>query len=134
MQKMAMSYVLILARSSVVSACLETRETRISTKGVEYVSTEAELIEDGLVKISAYVKNVESDHFSAKFAAFGAALHVRLRGLGFASGITDSARRIDDIRIATSIYSINARLPAEVRKLDTEVDAVNCAENGIPLV
>ena len=134
MQKMAISYALVLATLGVASACDQTRETRMSTGGLEYVSTEAELIGDGLVKISAFVKNVESDDFDAVFTACVAAPYVLLRGFAFGREISGSISQIDDIRTATSIYIFNARLPAGVRKLDAEVVAVNCAKNGIPMV
>ena len=134
MHKLAMTYALVLAMTGVVSACDRTGETWVSAKGVEYVSTEAELIGDGLVIISASVKNVESDHFATEFAACVAARYALLRGFGFARLVTDSVNRTDDIRTATSVYSSTARLLAGVRKLDAEVVAVNCAENGIPMV
>ena len=134
MQKMAMSYALILAMTGVVSACDRTGDARMSAKSVEYMSTKAELIGDGLVKISASVKNVQSDHLATEFANCVAARYALLRGFGFARLVTDSVSRDDDIRTATSVYSITARLPPGVRKLDAEVVAVNCAENGIPMV
>mgnify|MGYP001489139111 CR=1 FL=1 len=49
MQKMAMSYALVLAMTGVVSACDRSGETRMSQKGLEYVSNEAQLIGDVLV-------------------------------------------------------------------------------------
>ena len=134
MQKMAMSYALILAMTGVVLACDRTGDARMSAKSVEYMSTKAELIGDGLVKISASVKNVQSDHFFTQFATCAAALYALLCGFSFARLVTDSVSRDDDIRTATSVYSITARLPPGVRKLDAEVVAVNCAENGIPMV
>ena len=106
----------------------------MSTQGMDYVSAESELIGDGLVKISASVKNAESDHFASEFAACVVARYALLRGFGFARLVTDSVSRTEDIRTATSVYSITAHLPAGVRKLDAEIIAVNCAENGIPMV
>ena len=134
MQKMTMSYALVLAMTGVVSACDRTGEKLMFTKGVEYMSTEAELMGDGLVRISACVRNVQSSHFATEFAACVAARYAFLRGFGFARLVTDSVNRADDIRTAISIYSSTARLLAGVRKLDAEVVAVNCAENGIPMV
>ena len=134
MRQMTMLYTLVLAMTGVVSACERTGATALSTRGVNYVSAEAELIGDGLVKIFASVKNAESDHFASDFAACVAARYALLRGFGFARLVTDSVSLTQDIRTATSVYSITARLPAGVRKLDAEVVAVNCAENGIPMV
>lgn len=134
MPKMAMLYALVLAMTGIVSACDRTGDSRMSAKDVEYISTNAELIGDGLVKFSASVKNVQSDHFATEFATCVAARYALLNGFGFARLVTDSVSRDDDIRTATSVYSITARLPPGARKLDAEVVAVNCAENGIPMV
>ena len=134
MRKMAMSYGLVLVMTGAVSACYKTDDTWMSAKGLEYMSTTAELIGDGLVKISASVKNVQSDHFATEFATCVAARYALLRGFGLARLVTDSVSRDDNIRTATSVYSISARLPPGVRKMDAEVVAVNCAENGIPMV
>ena len=134
MQKMAMSYALILAMTGVVSACDRTGDARMSAKSVQYTSTKADLIGDGSLKISASVRNVQSDHFATEFATCVAARYALLHGFGFARLVTDSVSRDDDIRTATSVYSITARLPPGARKLDAEVVAVNCAENGIPMV
>ena len=135
MRQLALSYALILAMAGVVSACDQTRvATPASYEAVEYVSANSELIGDGLVKVSASVKNAQSDKFASDFAACVAARYALLRGFGFARLVTDTVTRSDDIRTATSVFSISARLPAGVRKLDAEVVAVNCAENGIPMV
>ena len=134
MQKMAMSYALILAMTGVVSACDRTGDVRMAANSVEYTSTKADLIGDGLVKMSASVKNIQSDHFATEFASCVAARYALLSEYGFARLVTDSVSKDDDIRTATSVYSIAARLPSGVRKIDAEVVAVNCAENGIPMV
>lgn len=134
MQTMAMSYALVLAMTGVVSACDRSGETRMSQKGLEYVSNEAQLIGDVLVKISASVKNVESDHFATEFATRFTVRYALLRGFDFARLVTDNVSRADDINNATSVYSITAPLPAGARKLYAEVVAINCAENGIPMV
>ena len=134
MQKMAISHAWALAMTGVVSACDRTNETRMFTKGVEYVIAEAALFWDGLVKISASVKNVRSDHFATEFTACVAARYALLRRFGFACLVTDIVSRADDIRTATSVYIITARMPMAVHKLDAEFVAVNCAENGIPMV
>ena len=134
MRQMAMSYALILVMAGIVSACDRTSAPTVSTQGVDYMSAESELIGDGLVKISASVKNAESDHFASEFAACVAARYALLRGFGFARMVTSGVSRTEDVRTATSVYSITARLPAGVRKLDAEVVAVNCAENGVPMV
>ena len=134
MQKMAMSHALVLAMMGVVSVCDRTGDKLMSTKCVEYMFTEAELIGEVLVRISDSVTNVQSDHFVTEFAACVAARYAFLRGFGFARLVTDSVSRADDVRTATSVYSSTSRLPARVRKLDADVVAVNCAENGIPMV
>ena len=134
MRQMAMLYALVLAMAGVVSACDQMVSTPMSTKAVDYVSAEAELIGDGLVKISASVKNAESDYLASAFAACVAARYALLRGFGFVHLVADSVSHTGNVRTATSVYGITARLPAGVRKLDAEVVAVNCAENGIPMV
>ena len=120
--------------TGVVSACDRSGETRMSQKGLEYVSNEAQLIGDVMVKISASVKNVESDHFATEFATRFTVRYALLRGFDFARLVTDNVSRADDISNVTSVYSITAPLPAGARKLYAEVVAINCAENGIPMV
>ena len=134
MQKMTMSYALVLTMTGIVSACYWTGEKLMYTKGVEYMSTEVELIGDGPVRISTCVRNVQSSHYATEFAACVTARYAFLLGFGFARLVTDSVNRADDIRTATSVYSSTARLLAGVRKLNAEVVAVNCAENGITMV
>jgi hypothetical protein len=97
-------------------------------------SFEDEPIEDGLVRVRVDVKNAKQDAAVLSFANCTAARYAIDRGFAFARHIMSTLDYKFDLKSAEAVYLLSATLPPGSKKLDVEVVAINCAENGIPMV
>ena len=101
---------------------------------IEYVSVSTELIEDGMVRIRVDVRHAKQDAAVFYFANCAAARYAINGGFSFLLHVISTLDYKQDLKSAEAVYLISATLPPGSKKLDAEVVAINCAENGIPMV
>lgn len=106
----------------------------VEDEPIEYVSASSELIEDGLVRVRVGVKNAKQDVAVLYFVNCAAACYEIDRGYAFARHITSTLDYKSDLKSAEEVYLVSATLPPGSKNLEAEVIAINCAENGIPMV
>ena len=69
-----------------------------------------------------------------RYAECAAAQYALIRGFGFARHLRTNVVQEGGIWRGDAVYTISPALPDGVKKIDAEVVAADCAENGIPMV
>jgi len=101
---------------------------------IHYVSASSELIEGGMVRIRVDVRNAKQDAAVLYFANCAAARFAINGGFAFVRNIASTIDYKSNLKSAEADYLISSDLKPGSQKLDAEVVAINCAENGIPMI
>ena len=100
----------------------------------EYLGIETRLLDGDLVNFKVSMQGAETADDVARYAECAAAEYTLIRGYGFARHLRTNVDQTGSIWTADAIYTISPSLPDGIKKIDAEVVAANCAENGIPRV
>lgn len=122
-----------LIASFALSACAErivTAEQLIP----EYRGVETELLDGDLVRFRVQMTNALEPSNVSAYAECAAAGYTLVRGYGFARHIATRVDQESDLWLGEATYTISPSLPDGITKIDAEVVAANCREQGIPLV
>ncbi|MEO0772218.1 MAG: hypothetical protein AAFZ04_03450 [Pseudomonadota bacterium] len=101
----------------------------------DYLGIETHLLDGDLVNFQVEMRGARDRSDVDRYAQCAAAQYALIRGFGFARHVrTNVAEQGGGLWIGDAVYTISSALPDGVKKLDAEVVADDCAENGIPMV
>ncbi|WP_422395581.1 MULTISPECIES: hypothetical protein [Roseovarius] len=100
----------------------------------EYLGIETRLLDGDLVNFNVAMRGAQSSEDVARYAECAAAEYTLIRGYGFARHLRTNVDEAGGVWTADAVYTISPSLPDGIKKIDAEVVAANCAENGIPRV
>ncbi len=101
---------------------------------VKYLGVETQLLDGDLVNFKVSMQGAETADDVARYAECAAAEYTLIRGYGFARHVRTNVSEAGGIWNADAVYTISPALPDGIKKIDAEVVAADCAENGIPRV
>ena len=129
----ALTYPLALAVAGAVSGCT-TDPAEVSRFDPTYRGVETRLLDGDLVNFHVGMEGARSEDDVTRYARCAAAQYTLIRGYGFARHVRTTVQQTNGIWVADAVYTISPALPDGLQKLDAEVVAADCAENGIPMV
>ncbi|MFN3209180.1 MAG: hypothetical protein ACE369_09300 [Roseovarius sp.] len=100
----------------------------------EYRGIETRLLDGDLVNFHVAMTGARSAEDVTRYAECAAAEYTLIRGYGFARHVRTNVAEEGGIWTADAVYTISPTLPGGIIKIDAEVVAADCAENGIPTV
>jgi hypothetical protein len=102
----------------------------------EYKGIETLLLDDDLVNFRVAMTGARDNADVARYGECAAAQYALIRGYGFARHVRTNVIPAPEGGTwrGDAVYVISASLPDGLKKLDAEVVAADCAENGIPMV
>jgi hypothetical protein len=100
----------------------------------DYRGVQTHLLDNDLVSFQVTMAGARSREDVDRYAECAAAQYTLIRGFGFARHLRTNVVEEAGIWRGDAIYTISPALPDGVKKLDAEVVAADCAENGIPMV
>ncbi|MFK7875128.1 MAG: hypothetical protein AB8B71_05025 [Paracoccaceae bacterium] len=100
----------------------------------DYQGVQTQLLDGDLVRFQVAMTNAIEPSNVAAYAECAAAGYTLVRGYGFARHVKTEVDLVDGIWTGDAVYTISPSLPDGFIKIDAEVAAANCRENGIPLV
>lgn len=106
----------------------------VSRFNPDYRGIETHLLDGDLVNFRVEMKGARSIEDVDRYAECAAAQYTLIRGFGFARHVRTNVVEEGGIWRGDAVYTISPALPDGVKKLDAEVVAADCAENGIPMV
>lgn len=112
----------------------ETVASADTRSAVEYLGIETRLLDGDLVNFKVSMRGAEAADDVARYAECAAAEYTLIRGYGFARHVRTNVDQAGGIWTGDAVYTISPALPDGIKKLDAEVVAADCAENGIPRV
>ena len=126
---------------AVLSGCGEPERLReapeVVTSGFapDYLGIETHLLDGDLVNFQVQMRGARDRLDVDRYAQCAAAQYTLIRGFGFARHVrTNVVEQGGGLWFGDAVYTISSSLPDGVKKLDAEVVAQDCAENGIPMV
>lgn len=132
-----------LAGLAMLSACMQASETDPSADlpdvtssdfSPEYLGIETHLLDGDLVNFQVEMRGARDRMDVDRYAECAAAQYTLIRGFGFARHVRTNVVDQGGLWRGDAVYTISSSLPDGVKKLDAEIVAQDCAENGIPLV
>ncbi len=105
-----------------------------------YMGVETRLLDGDLVNFRVALRPARGQGAEAaraateSYARCAAAQYTLIRGYGFARHLRTIIAEEAGLWRADAVYTISPAMPAGSSKLDAEVVAADCAENGIPMV
>ncbi len=100
----------------------------------DYRGIETRLLDGDLVSFRVEMAGARDTTDVDRYAECAAAQYTLIRGFGFARHVRTKVVEEGGIWRGDAVYTISAALPDGIRKIDAEVVAADCAENGIPMV
>lgn len=100
----------------------------------EYRGIETRLLEGDLVSFRVEMTGARDSEDVERYSECAAAKYTLIRGYGFARHLRTNVAEEGGIWRGDAVYTISPSLPDGIMKLDAEVVAADCAENGIPMV
>ncbi|MEO0370757.1 MAG: hypothetical protein AAF231_04795 [Pseudomonadota bacterium] len=100
----------------------------------DYLGIETHLLDGDLVNFQVEMRGARDRLDVDRYAQCAAAQYALIRGFGFARHVRTNVAEQGDLWVGDAVYTISSALPDGVKKLDAEVVADDCAENGIPMV
>ncbi len=100
----------------------------------DYRGVETYLLDGDLVNFQVEMTGARDISDVDRYAECAAAQYTLIRGFGFARHVRTNVVEQDGVWRGDAIYTISSSLPDGVKKLDAEIVAQDCAENGIPMV
>ena len=116
-----------------LAAC-ETAEPEVARGERVYGGVETRLLEGDLVQFKVKMLNPRTPLDVQAYAECAAAQYTLIRGFGFARHLRTNVYEEGGAWMADAVYTISPALPRGQHRIDAEVIAANCAENGIPMV
>ena len=99
-----------------------------------YEGIDTRLLDGDLVNFLVEMRGARGPQDVADYAECAAAQYTLIRGFGFARHVRTKVVEEGGIWRGDAVYTISPALPDGIRKIDAEVVAADCAENGIPMV
>lgn len=106
----------------------------VSRFAPDYRGVETRLLDGDLVNFHVTMAGARSVDDVSRYAECAAAQYTLIRGYGFARHVRTNVSEEGGIWRGDAVYTISPALPGGITKLDAEVVAADCAENGIPMV
>ena len=100
----------------------------------DYLGIETHLLDGDLVNFQVEMRGARDRLDVDRYAQCAAAQYTLIRGFGFARHVRTNVDEQGGLWRGDAVYTISSSLPDGVKKLDAEVVAQDCAENGIPMV
>ena len=106
----------------------------VSRFSPDYRGIETHLLDGDLVNFRVEMAGARSTDDVDRYAECAAAQYALIRGYGFARHLRTNVVEEGGIWRGDAVYTISPALPDGIKKIDAEVVAQDCAENGIPMV
>lgn len=100
----------------------------------DYRGIETHLLDGDLVNFRVEMRGAREIEDVERYAECAAAQYALIRGFGFARHVRTNVVEEGGIWRGDAVYTISPALPDGIKKIDAEVVAADCAENGIPMV
>ncbi|MEQ9259987.1 MAG: hypothetical protein RIG84_12935 [Roseovarius sp.] len=100
----------------------------------DYRGIETHLLDGDLVNFQVEMQGAREIEDVERYAECAAAQYALIRGFGFARHVRTNVVEEGGIWRGDAVYTISPALPDGIKKIDAEVVAADCAENGIPMV
>ena len=100
----------------------------------DYLGVETTELGDDLVQFNVSMTNAQGTRDVQNYADCAAAGYTRDRGFGFARHLRTNVYEEGGVWSADAVYTISPTLPDGIAKIDVEVTAAACEEDGIPTV
>ncbi len=100
----------------------------------DYRGIETRLLEGDLVNFRVTMAGARGTGDVTRYAECAAAEYTLIRGYGFARHVRTNVTEEGGIWTGDAVYTISPALPGGIVRIDAEVVAADCAENGIPTV
>jgi len=117
-----------------VSGCTAPDGAAVTRFAPDYRGIETRLLDGDLVSFRVEMTGARGTVDVERYAECAAAQYTLIRGFGFARHLRTKVVEEGGIWRGDAVYTISPALPDGVLKLDAEVVAADCAENGIPMV
>jgi len=124
----------LLIPSLLMLAACEPAQPDVARGAPVYEGIETRLLEGDLVQFKVKMSNPETPQDVQTYAECAAAQYTLFGGFGFARHLRTNVYEEGGAWMADAVYTISPALPRGQRRIDAEVIAANCAENGIPMV
>lgn len=123
-----------LVCAGAVSGCGAPTPADAGRPAPEYLGIETRLLDGELVNFHVEMAGARHAGDVSRYAECAAAQYTLIRGYGFARHLRTNVVEEGGIWRGDAVYTISPALPDGLKKLDAEVVAADCAENGIPMV
>nr|WP_306128967.1 hypothetical protein [Roseovarius sp. MMSF_3350] len=117
-----------------LAACAATGADPEAEFDPEYRGIETRLLDGDLVNFRVEMAGARGAEDVSRYAECAAAQYTLIRGYGFARHVRTNVDEEGGIWTADAVYTISPTLPGGIIRIDAEVVAADCAENGIPTV
>jgi len=134
MRRAAVISPLALSLATGVAGCAGADTQSAGAFRPEYRGIETNLLDGDLVNFRVAMAGARGAEDVERYAECAAAQYTLIRGFGFARHLRTKVVEEGGIWRGDAVYTISPSLPDGVRKIDAEVVAADCAENGIPMV
>ena len=114
--------------------CTATPTGSVSRNTPDYQGVDILLLADDLVNFQVTMAGARDASEVSRYAECAAAQYTLKRGYGFARHVRTNVDEQGGIWRGDAVYTISPALPDGLKKIDAEVVAADCAENGIPMV
>lgn len=134
MVRMGVITPLALLLASAVSGCEMSEPETVTQFRPDYQGVETQLLDGDLVNFHVRMAGARDTTDVDRYAECVAAQYTLIRGYGFARHVRTNVVETGGIWRGDAVYTISSALPDGLKKIDAEVVAADCAENGIPMV
>nr|WP_246162391.1 hypothetical protein [Roseovarius faecimaris] len=117
-----------------LGGCQATSPDTVTRFAPDYRGIETRLLDGDLVNFRVEMTGARNRGDVARYAECAAAQYTLIRGYGFARHLRTTVSEQGGIWRGDAVYTISPDLPDGLKKIDAEVVAADCAENGIPMV
>ena len=124
----------LLIPSLLMLAACEAAQPEVTRGERVYEGVETRLLDGDLVQFRVQMSNPRTPLDVRAYAECAAAQYTLIRGFGFARHLRTNVYEEGGAWVADAVYTISPALPRGQHRIDAEVIAANCAENGIPMV
>lgn len=125
---------LALGFAGAVSGCEMSDPDAVTQFRPDYQGVETRLLDGDLVNFHVQMSGARDTDDVDRYAECAAAQYALIRGYGFARHVRTNVAETGGIWRGDAVYTISPALPDGLKKIDAEVVAADCAENGIPMV
>lgn len=134
MRRAALISPLAISVATAVSGCDAADSQGVTQFRPDYRGIETRLLDGDLVSFRVEMAGARDTTDVDRYAECAAAQYTLIRGFGFARHVRTKVVEEGGIWRGDAVYTISPALPDGIKKIDAEVVAADCAENGIPMV